>query len=550
VDTWKNQLYFGDNLDILRRHIPVGSVDLIYLDPPFNSSATYNVLFSEKTAEKSAAQITAFEDTWHWGEEAAAYHEVVTAGPRKLADLLLALNSFLGQNDMMAYLTMMAVRLVELHRVLKPTGSIYLHCDPTASHYIKLLLDAVFGPKNFKNEISWKRTSAHSSAKRYGPVHDIILFYTKTDSYLWNPQFTEHGENYVKSHYTQVDPDGRRWQPDNLTAMGVRKGSSGQTWRGFDVTAKGNHWKFTIENLEALDAEGKIYWPPGGGWPRYKRYLDEVQGVSLQDFWDDIPPINAQAKERLAYPTQKPEALLERIIRASSNEGDLVLDPFCGCGTAVVVAERLHRRWLGIDITHLAINLIKNRLRDTFKDELAPYEIIGEPADAKSAEALALQNRHQFEWWALSMVGAHPAQDKKKGADRGIDGVIVFGEGQGKYQRMLISVKSGHVNRAQIHKLKGVMEREKASLGALITLKPPTRPMREEAAAAGFYVPENFPEHHFPRLQMLTVADLFAGKKLDYPHWWSEETFKKAARQRKGPNDAERQRDLVPEGEE
>ncbi len=268
-------------------------------------------------------------------------------------------------------------------------------------------------------------------------------------------------------------------------------------------------------------------------------------GVSLQDFWDDIPPINAQAKERLGYPTQKPEALLERIIRASSNEGDLVLDPFCGCGTAVVVAERLHRRWLGIDITHLAINLIKNRLQDTFGPELAPYEVIGEPADAKSAEALALQNRHQFEWWALSMVGAHPAQDKKKGADRGIDGIIVFGEGQGKYQKLLVSVKSGHVNAAQIRDLKGVLEREQAALGAMITLKPPTRPMREEAAAAGFYVPENFPEQRFPKLQILTVADLFAGKKLDYPRWWSEETFKKAARQRKGPNDAERQRELV-----
>ncbi|MCX5888516.1 MAG: DNA methyltransferase [Deltaproteobacteria bacterium] len=548
MDPWKNQLYFGDNLDILRRHIPVGSVDLIYLDPPFNSSATYNVLFSEKTAEKSAAQITAFEDTWHWGPEAAgAYHEVVTAGPRKLADLLQALNSFLGQNDMMAYLTMMAVRLVEMHRVLKPTGSIYLHCDPTASHYIKLLLDAIFSPKNFRNEINWKRTSAHSSAKRYGPVHDIIFFYSKTDSYLWNPQFTEHGEKYVKSHYTQVDPDGRRWRASDLTAMGVRHGSSGNPWRGFDVTAKGNHWKFTIENLEKLDAKGRIYWPQKGGWPAYKRYLDEVKGVSLQDFWDDIPPINAQAKERLGYPTQKPEALLERIIRASSNEGDLVLDPFCGCGTAVVVAERLHRRWLGIDITHLAINLIKNRLQDTFGPELAPYEVIGEPADAKSAEALALQNRHQFEWWALSMVGAHPAQDKKKGADRGIDGVIVFGEGQGKYQKMLVSVKSGHVNAAIIRDLKGVLEREQAALGALITLKPPTRPMREEAAAAGFYVPENFPEQRFPKLQILTVADLFAGKKLDYPRWWSEETFKKAARQRKGPNDAERQRDLVPE---
>jgi site-specific DNA-methyltransferase (adenine-specific) len=549
MDTWKNQLYFGDNLDILRRHIPVGSVDLLYLDPPFNSSATYNVLFSEKTAEKSAAQITAFEDTWHWGPEAAgAYHEVVTNGPRKLADLLQALNSFLGQNDMMAYLTMMAVRLVEMHRVLKPTGSIYLHCDPTASHYLKLVMDAIFGFFNFKNEIIWKRSHAHSGAKRYGPIHDVILFYGKTSNMQWNPVFQQYDESYTDKHYRHIDEFGRRYKHENPTGAGIRKGLTGQPWRGIDPTAKQRHWAIPPNELERLDADGKIYWPKKeGSWPYIKIYFDEMIGTAAQDVWTDINVINMMAKERLGYPTQKPEALLERIIRASSNEGDLVLDPFCGCGTAVVVAERLHRRWLGIDITHLAINLIKNRLQDTFKDELAPYEVIGEPADAKSAEALALENRHQFEWWALSMVNAHPAQDKKKGADRGIDGVIVFAEGQGKYQKMLISVKSGHVNAAMIRDLKGVLEREKAALGALITLKPPTRPMREEAAAAGFYVPENFPEQRFPKLQILTVAELFASKKLDYPRWWSEETFKKAARQRKGPNDAERQRDLVEE---
>ncbi|MCX5891556.1 MAG: DNA methyltransferase [Deltaproteobacteria bacterium] len=539
MDTWKNQLYFGDNLEILRgQHIPAGTVDLIYLDPPFNSNATYNVLFAEKSGEKSAAQITAFEDTWQWGVEAeGAYRDAVTLGPRKLADLLQALRAFLGQNNMMAYLTMMAVRLVELHRVLKPTGSLYLHCDPTASHYIKLLLDAIFSPKNFRNEISWKRTSAHSSAKRFGPVHDVIFFYTKTDSYLWNPIHTEYDEKHIKSHYTQIDEDGRRWTASDLTAMGIRHGSSGENWRGFDVSAKGNHWKFTIENLEELDSKGRIYWPPSGGWPRYKRYLDEVKGVPLQDFWDDIPPINAQAKERLGYPTQKPEALLERIIRASSNAGDLVLDPFCGCGTALNVSERLKRRWLGIDITHLAITLIKERLKDTFGDDLAPYEVIGEPADLLSAEALALANRHQFEWWALGKVAARPAQDKKKGADSGIDGVIHFDDdNSGKYKRVLIQVKSGGVKAGDIRDLKGVLEREQAAIGAFLTLKPPTKPMREEAAAAGFYEPEFFPGHRYPRLQILTIAELFAGKELQYPRFAPAGTFKKAARQRKpGP---------------
>ena len=488
MDTWKNQLYFGDNLEILRgQHIPAGSVDLIYLDPPFNSNATYNVLFAEKSGEKSAAQITAFEDTWQWGEEAeGAYRDAVTLGPRKLADLLQALRAFLGQNNMMAYLTMMAVRLVELHRVLKPTGSLYLHCDPTASHYIKLLLDAIFGHKRFLSEIVWKRTSAHSSAKRPGPSHDILFLYSKSESYIWNPLFTLHDPKYIQSHYTQTDPDGRHWMPDNLTAMGVRRGSSGQPWRGFDVAAKGNHWKFTIENLEELDREGKIYWPTAGGWPRYKRYLDEVKGVPIQDLWTDIPPINALAAERLGYPTQKPEGLLERIIKSSSNEGDLVLDPFCGCGTALNVAEQLKRRWIGIDITHLAITLIKQRLHDSFGPDLAPFEVIGEPADLLSAEALALENRHQFEYWALGRVAARPAQDKKKGADSGIDGVIHFNDdNSGKYKQVIIQVKSGHVKAGDIRDLKGVLEREQAAIGALLTLKPPTKPMRDEALAAG-----------------------------------------------------------------
>jgi site-specific DNA-methyltransferase (adenine-specific) len=547
VDTWKNQLFFGDNLEILRSgRIAVNSVDLIYLDPPFNSNATYNVLFAEKSGEKSAAQITAFEDTWHWEGAKAAYDDVVRGDRPKLAALLQALRAFLGQNDMMAYLTMMAVRLVELHRVLKPTGSLYLHCDPTASHYLRLILDSIFSPMNFRNEIIWKRTSAHSSAKRYGPVHDVILFYSKSANFMWNPAYAGHDEKYVKSHYTQVDPDGRRWMPDNLTAMGVRHGSSGKAWRGFDVASKGNHWKFTIEKLEELDAEGKIYWPLAGGWPRYKRYLDEVKGVPAQDIWVDIPPINAQAKERLGYPTQKPEALLERIIKASSSEGDIVLDPFCGCGTTITVAERLKRHWIGIDITHLAITLIKKRLHDSFGKELAPYEVIGEPADAMGAAALAEENRHQFEWWALGLVDAAPAQDKKKGADRGVDGVIYFQEkDDGDYRKIAVQVKSGHVNAAMIRDLKGVLDREQAAIGALLTLKPPTRPMKEEAAAAGFFVSELFPEKRFPRLQILTIADLFAGKRLEYPRWVPPKTFKQATRRRKGLTDEEKQRDLL-----
>ncbi len=544
-----NKLYFGDNLTILKDHIASESIDLIYLDPPFNSNATYNILFAEQSGEKSAAQITAFEDSWQWGQEsAAAFHEVVTSGPKKLADLLQALHAFLGSNNMMAYLTMMAVRLVELHRVLKQTGSIYLHCDPTASHYLKLILDAIFGHKRFLSEIVWKRTSAHSSAKRPGPSHDILFLYSKSESYIWNPLFTVHDPKYVQSHYTQTEPDGRRWMPDNLTAMGVRKGSSGQPWRGFDVAAKGNHWKFTIENLEGLDREGKIYWPTAGGWPRYKRYLDEVKGVPLQDLWIDIPPINALAAERLGYPTQKPEGLLERIIKLSSNEGDLVLDPFCGCGTAIAVAERLKRRWIGIDITHLAITLIKKRLDDTFNPaELSPFEVVGEPADLLSAEALALENRHQFEWWALGLVDARPAQDKKKGADTGIDGYIYFfDDNSGQAKKIIVQVKSGgHVSSPQIRDLKGVLDREKAVIGVFITLQKPTGPMKKEAASLDFYTPEHYPEMQFPRLQILTIEELLAGKQVEYPRVAPSETFKKADRKRKGPAPEDQQMKLI-----
>jgi DNA modification methylase len=543
METWKNQLYFGDNLDILQgQRIPAGSVDLIYLDPPFNSNATYNVLFAEKSGEKSAAQITAFEDTWQWGQEAeGAYHDVVTLGPRKLSDLMQALRSFLGQNNMMAYLTMMAVRLVELHRVLKPTGSIYLHCDPTASHYLKLLLDSIFGNKQFVNEIVWKRSSAHSDSSACGRAHDIILLYAKKKgSSIWNKQYQSYDESYLSSHYRYVTQDARRYRTDNLTATGLSGGGYEYEWNG--VT---RIWRCPIETMQRLHDKGKIKYTKNGV-AEYIRYFDEMSGTPLQDIWTDIPPINSQAKERLGYPTQKPEALLERIIRASSNAGDLVLDPFCGCGTALNVAERLKRRWIGIDITHLAITLIKKRLHDSFGPDLAPYEVIGEPADILSAEALAMTNRHQFEWWVLGRVEARPAQDKKKGADSGVDGVIHFDDdNSGKYKKVLIQVKSGGVKAGDIRDLKGVLDREKAAIGAFLTLKPPTKPMREEAAAAGFYEPVHFPGHRYPRLQILTIAELFAGKELQYPRFAPAGTFKKAARKNKGPAPEDQQGGLL-----
>jgi site-specific DNA-methyltransferase (adenine-specific) len=543
MDPWKNQLFFGDNLDILRSgRIPVESVDLIYLDPPFNSNASYNILFAEKGGEKSAAQITAFEDTWHWGAEAAAAYDDVVRGDRpKLGDLLQALRSFLGQNDMMAYLTMMAVRLTELHRVLKPTGSLYLHCDQTASHYLKMILDSIFGTKYFRNEIIWQRTRvAKKQSQFWGKVHDVIFLYTKSDNALFNKQYLTHPESYIKSHYNYIEEDtGRRYGLWDFTQKGdgpPRKFGEEEIY-----PPKGKHWIWSQERIDNALKENRIIFTKSG-MPRLKRYLDVSKGEYIQDIWTEIFDVNAVAKERLGYPTQKPEALLERIIRASSNEGDVVLDPFCGCGTTITVAERLKRRWLGIDITHLAITLIKKRLHDTFGEELSPYEVIGEPADLMGAAALAEVNRHQFEWWALGRIDAAPARDKKKGADRGIDGVLYFQEkDDGPYHKIIVQVKSGAVNAAQVRDLQGVLDTEKATIGCLITLKPPTRPMRE-AAAAGFYTSELFPEKRFSRLQILTIAELFAGKQLDYPRWVPPKTFKKAVRRYKGPTPKEQEK--------
>ncbi len=354
---------------ILHRNGPIEA------PPPFNSSATYNVLFKEKSGEESAAQITAFEDTWQWGQESeAVYREIVASGPRKLADLMQALLAFLGRNDMMAYLVMMAVRLVELHRVLKQTGSIYLHCDPTASHYLKMVLDAVFGPDKFKTEIVWKRSSAHSDAKQgrrqHGRIHDVIFFYTKSfDEYTWNQVYTPYDQDYVEQFYRYVEPEtGRRYTTGALTGPGgAAKGNP-----KYEVLGVTRYWRFTKGKMAQMLAEGRIIQSSPGAVPRYKRYLDEMPGVPIQDMWTDVGPIGAQAQERLGYPTQKPEALLERIIKASSSEGDIVLDPFCGCGTAIAVAERLRRRWVGIDVTYLAVNLVQRRLRDHHPDDLSP----------------------------------------------------------------------------------------------------------------------------------------------------------------------------------
>jgi site-specific DNA-methyltransferase (adenine-specific) len=511
-----NRLFYGDNLDVLREHVSSESVDLVYLDPPFNSNANYNVLFKSKTGDGSDAQIEAFEDTWHWNDYAEdAFDQVMCSGLTGASELLRAMRAALGENDMMAYLAMMTVRLIELHRVLKRTGSIYLHCDPTASHYLKLLLDGVFGPANFVNEIIWKRYGAHNDAgqgsKHYGRIHDTILFYSKTPDRKWQQLFTPLDASYVASTYRLDDGDGRKYTTTPLTGPGgAEKGNPVFEWNGHTRA-----WRYSKDTIQRLHNEGRLYYSKTG-YARQKLYLKDTKGIPVQTIWSDIGSLSGSNNERLGYPTQKPLALLERIITASSSEGDVVLDPFCGCGTAVHAAEKLGRRWIGIDITHLAISLIEKRLKDAFPG--IAFEVYGTPNDLASAQDLAERDKYQFQWWAVSMVDALPFGGKKKGADGGIDGIIYFKPDGRRTEKALVSVKGGgNVSVNMIRDLHSAMEREKAPIGVFISAAPPTRPMETEAAAVGRFKSEAT-GRTYPRLQIITLADLFNGKKPDIPY--------------------------------
>lgn len=474
-----NYLYYEDNLEILRRYIKDETIDLIYLDPPFNSNQNYNILFAEQDGSRSAAQIKAFGDTWKWDQGTArAYEEVVEAGG-KVSQTLQGFRRVLGNSDMLAYLVMIAPRLKELQRVLKSTGCIYLHCDPTASHYLKILMDAIFGPRNLRNEIIWHYKRWPAKTARFQRMHDVILFYGKN-------------KDLSAFHTLYQEP----------TASSVKR------WRG-------------KKQLVTFDEQGRRL-------PTQE--TTESEGVPLDDVWD-VPIIAPSARERLGYPTQKPEALLERIIRASSNEDDIVLDPFCGCGTAIAVAQRLDRHWIGIDITSIAINLIKTRLLDTYGESIMQtYKVRGEPTTFSEARALAEYDKYQFQWWALGLVGARGIEEKK-GADAGIDGRLYFhDEESGKTKQVIFSVKGGHTSVKDIRDLRGVIDREEAEIGVLIALQEPTRPMLTEATQAGFY------ESHWgkhSRLQILTIADLLNEKRVDMPPLKQVNiTFKKAPKAR------------------
>jgi site-specific DNA-methyltransferase (adenine-specific) len=565
-----NTLYYGDNLNILREYIKDESIDLIYLDPPFNSNRSYNVLFKDQSGNASDAQIAAFDDSWHWGGTAErTYQDLVQNAPMDVARMIGALREFVGANQMMAYLVMMAARLVELHRVLKPTGSLYLHCDPTASHYLKILLDMIFGVENFQNEVVWKRTGAHGRAKKWGPIHDTLLFYSKTDMFTWNRIFQEYENGYVENFYKFEDEHGK-FQVISLDGPGSRTGSSGKPWKNVDPTLKGRHWELPPdraipewfvhpegysqmsiqERLDVLENAGLIYWPLHGQVPRFKRYISIAEGNPLQDIITDIRPIGAQAAERLGYPTQKPLALLERIISASSNPGDVVLDPFSGCGTCIDAAQSLGRQWVGIDITHLAIAMHKARLKDRFGFEAGrDYAVVGEPQDLDGARQLAREDRYQFQWWALSLIEARPlggdgGRTGKKGSDRGVDGAINFIEERGQVKRALVQVKSGHVKAGDVRDLVGTLNREGAQIGVFLTLEAPSRDMVSEAASAGFYHSELW-QKDYPRVQILTVEELLNGAEVKIPPTPAGyEAFKKAGKAEKNGKPGPRQEGL------
>ena len=467
-------LFFGDNLEVLREKFPDNSIDLIYLDPPFNSNKEYNLLFKEGLVN-SQAQITAFEDSWHWTEDAERTFEELIGAKKsqtkisaEISNLIQGFEKIIGRNDLMAYLVMMTIRLMELHRVLKKEGSLYLHCDPTASHYLKIILDVIFGKENFQNEIIWHYKRWPAKSRKFQRMHDVILFYTK--------------DGKPKTFNVQMMPLA-------------------------DITLKIHKGKKQLAVVKE-----------GHRWSKDQNELSE--GTPLDDVWD-ISTIAGNSKERLGYPTQKPEALLERIIKTSSKIGDLILDPFCGCGTTIAVAEKLDRKWVGIDITTLAINIMKNRLEKHFHFSTRNIQINldGIPKDLSGAKELALKNRFEFEYWALSLVNAIPKRSKEKmyGADKGIDGMIVIRTSEKDLEKVLVQVKSGHVQRNDIATLKGDTEREKMLGGVLITLEEPTNPMKEEATKSGFFK-DKLTKAEYPKMQIITIKELFEGKKLKLPH--------------------------------
>lgn len=529
-----NYIYLGDCHNVLKNEIADESVDLIYIDPPFNSKRDYNIFFDSKEIQ---TQRIAFEDTWTLTNIQDSLTELNTMQTHNLYKLLTTYQEVVPHA--FPYLVMMGLRILELHRVLKPTGSFYLHCDPTMSHYLKTICDLIFSAKNFKNEIIWKRTSAHNDPNQFGRNADRVLFYSKGEDYNFNTIYLEYDNKYLDNFYRFSDENGR-YRLSDLTGAGTTKGESSQNWRGYNPTEKGRHWaipnwaleKFvdrnkikkltSIEKLEILFDNGLIEFSKNGV-PSFKRYLVEMEGAPAQEIWTDIPPISPQAKEKLGYPTQKPKALLERIIKASSNEGDVVLDAFCGCGTSIDAAEGLHRKWIGIDISPIAISLIKRRLKDAYKTSLSKFEVRGVPEDEPSAIRLWNENPFAFQDWWLTEFEVFSTTEGTKGADKGIDGIGQYLIGENETIRVAFQVKGGKVQSKDIDALIGVLSKHKCDLGIFLTIEPPTKPMLETATQQGLV---EYPGFQFPKIQILTLKEYFANKRPKLPA--TNVTFKAA----------------------
>jgi site-specific DNA-methyltransferase (adenine-specific) len=511
-----NKLYYGDNLEVLRKYIKDESIDLCYIDPPFNSKRNYNQIYNN-LGKEDQAQAQAFVDTWTWDNHAnEALEEIQSNYQGKFTsqtiDLIDGLTKVLGKGSLLAYLVSMTLRIVEIHRVLKSTGSFYLHCDPTASHYLKIVLDTVFCSQggDYIAEITWERTSAHSDSKTFANTTDVIFLYSKL-ILMFNQQFKPYSEEYLKKYYKHQDGKGRFLDRD-LTAGGLSGGGYNYDWKGIKKL-----WRCPIETMQKYEEQNKLYYTRNGT-PRLKQYLEEMPGVPLTNLWNDIPPINSQASERLGYPTQKPEALLERIIKASSNKGDIILDAYCGCGTTIAVAERLERNWIGIDITYQSISLMLKRLEDSFgKNVLDKIELNGIPKDMESAQALATKpddrTRKEFEKWAVLTYSNNRAViNDKKGADKGVDAIAYFQGDKDNREKIIFQVKSGNVKSGDIRDLQGTMTLQGAALGIFITLKPPSKDMVQTAKSAGIYR-GRYMSQSVDKIEIVTVQEILEQKK-------------------------------------
>ena len=508
-----NRLYYGDNLTIMR-DMPIRSVDLIYLDPPFNSKKNYNLMYRTLTGRPVPDQADAFCDMWEMDpeKEQVAREMPVLMREHGVEDYYVEFWRLwmqalrYTQPHLLAYLIYMVERILQMKVLLRDTGSIYLHCDPTASHYIKVMMDGVFGHGNFRNEIVWKRTSAHSDAGTMGSVHDTLLFYTKSKRFTFNVQHSPYDQRYIQSHYRRKDGEGRRYRTDNVTAGGLSGGGYEYEWNGIKKT-----WRYPRERMQELHEAGRLHYTRTGN-PEYIRFLDEGKGTAVADLWTDVPPINSQAKERLGYSTQKPMKLLKRVIEASSNPGNVVFDPFCGCGTTIYAADLLGRKWIGIDVAILAVQIVADTLYSQYKlVDGTHYEITGVPVSEEQALDLFKRDPFQFQHWVVEKVGGFPSQ--RKVADKGIDGRIYFETLDG-LKSMVLSVKGGGVRPTDIRDLRGVLGRDEAVMGGFISNKEPTRAMIREAASAGMF---RYGDNQYPRLQMITVKEIFEAKELLSP---------------------------------